>query len=205
MNSNGIDLGFTDERFKGACHVCLIYDHDDQRRRIVTEYLAAGIAQREVVRYFADGTPPETIRGWLLEKGVEVPAAEGSGCFGIMSAEAAYCPTGTFEPDGMIASNKARYVMAERSGFTGSRVCGEMSWALHGHAGSDRFLEYEALLNTVKVPFRHFGMCQYDARRFDGMTLYKVLQVHPYMVAQGQIVANPYYVKPEEYLARLRA
>jgi hypothetical protein len=48
-------------------------------------------------------------------------------------------------------------------------------------------------------------MCQYDARRFDGATLYKVLQVHPYMVAQGQLVQNPYYVKPDEFLASLRS
>jgi hypothetical protein len=47
-------------------------------------------------------------------------------------------------------------------------------------------------------------MCQYDARRFDGATLFKVLQVHPYMVAQGQIVRNPFYLKPEEFLEEFK-
>jgi hypothetical protein len=79
-----------------------------------------------------------------------------------------------------------------------------MTWALRETLGSERFLEYEAMLNTVSVPFPHFGMCQYDARRFDGATLYKVLQVHPFMVAHGQIVQNPFYVKPEEFLGALR-
>jgi hypothetical protein len=44
-------------------------------------------------------------------------------------------------------------------------------------------------------------MCQYDARLFDGATLFKVLQVHPYIIAQGQIVRNPYYIKPEDFKA----
>ena len=82
-------------------------------------------------------------------------------------------------------------------------------WKFEGDArptaeGVERLLDYEA---AQGLSFgRHFaGMCQYDARRFDGATLYRVLQVHRYMVAQGQIVQNPYYVRPEEFLASLRA
>lgn len=204
MGERGIDLGFTDERFRGSCHFCLIYDSDDQRRTFIADYIAAGVAGHEAVRYLVDTTPPETVRAWLVERGVAVAEAEASGCFGVVNAEPAYCPGGRFVPEAMIASNKQRYVVAEQAGLTASRICSEMTWALRGLEGSSRFLEYEALLNTVKVPFRHFGMCQYDARRFDGATLYKVLQVHPYMVAHGQIVRNPYYVRPEEFLATLR-
>jgi len=61
-------------------------------------------------------------------------------------------------------------------------------------------LEYEMGLNAIQDAFPHVGMCQYDARRFDGAMLFKVLQVHPYMVAHGQIVRNPFYLKPEESL-----
>jgi hypothetical protein len=200
----GIELGFTDERLHGSCHCCLIYDDEEQRRHIVPDFLAAGIAHRELVRYLTDGTPPEAIRGSLAARGVDVPAAEARGCFGVAEAQPAYCPSGRFEPEEMIETNKQRYVSAERAGFTATRICCEMTWALRDVAGAERLLEYEALLNTVDVAFRHFGMCQYDARRFDGATLYKVLQVHPYMVAHGQIVQNPYYVRPEEILPALR-
>ena len=48
-------------------------------------------------------------------------------------------------------------------------------------------------------------MCQYDARLFDGATLFKVLQIHPFMVAQGQVVRNPYYLRPEEFLSGIGA
>jgi hypothetical protein len=48
-------------------------------------------------------------------------------------------------------------------------------------------------------------MCLYDARLFDGATLFKVLQVHPYMIARGQIVRNPFYVRPEEFQEELNS
>lgn len=43
-------------------HLCLIYDNEEQRRKIVSEYLAAGLKRGALVRYFADKTTPEEVR-----------------------------------------------------------------------------------------------------------------------------------------------
>jgi hypothetical protein len=196
-----LQMGFTHEHFPESCHICLIYENEQQRQKIVSEYIAAGIRQGEVVRYFTDQTMPESVRSWLLELGVELSEVEQNGSFGISIAENAYCPDGQFEPQKMIDRAVQRYGIAQKAGYTGSRACGEMSWALKDIPGSDRLLEYEVLLNTITSSFPHNGMCQYDARLFDGATLFKVLQVHPYIIAQGQIVRNPYYIKPEEFMA----
>lgn len=194
----GILMGFTRELFPQGAHVCLIYDSEEQHQKIVSEYMAAGLRQGEQVRYFTDTTTPEKIRSWLLELGVELPDDES---FSISKAESAYCPDGQFEPRKMINGSVHRFDHAKKAGYSGVRSCGEMTWALKGIPGSERFLEYEALLNTVTGTFPHSGMCQYDARLFDGITLFKVLQLHPYMIAQGQIVRNPFYVRSEEFLA----
>jgi hypothetical protein len=198
--NKSLQLGFSKEHFPESCHVCLIYENEEQRQKIISEYLAAGIQQGEVVRYFTDKSTPETIRKLLAEKGVEIKKVEEDGSFAISPAENAYCPNGRFDPQKTINDSKLRYEQAEKAGYTGSRACGEMSWALKGLPGSERLIEYEVLLNTVNVPFSHTGMCQYDARLFDGVTLLKVLQVHPYIIAQGQVVQNPYYIRPEEFL-----
>jgi hypothetical protein len=202
-SKQGILLGFTQERFPESSHICLIYENEDQRRKVVAEYLAAGIRQGEVVRYFTDVTTPETVRSWLVEIGVEVPEAEEKGSFTIARADNAYCPNGRFEPQAMIDGCVHRYDLAQQAGYRGVRSAGEMTWIFKGLPGADRLLEYEALLNTVTAAFPHSGMCQYDARVFDGATLFKVLQIHPYMIAQGQVVRNPYYLPPQEFLAGL--
>jgi hypothetical protein len=204
MNEPGKEtrLGFTEEFFPETCHICLIYENEAQRKKIISEYLMAGIRRGEVVRYFTDATTPETVRSWLLELGVDCAEVEKNDRFKIVRAEKSYCPCGHFDPREMIDRTLQRYDWARKAGFTGSRACGEMSWTLKGLPGSDRLLEYELLLNTVNNPFPHTGMCQYDARLFDGATLFKVLQIHPYMIAQGQIIRNPYYLKPEEVTAK---
>ncbi len=186
-------MGLADEQIPGSSHVCLIYESDQQRQQTVSSFLAAGISRRELVRYFTDVTTAEQVRAWLAELGVEVRAAEQRGAFSISSAESAYCPRGCFEPEAMISGTAERYAAAAKAGFSGVRSTGEMSWVLKGAPGSERFLEYEALLNGVSASFPHSGMCQYDTRLFDGATLFKILQVHPFMVAHGQIVRNPDY------------
>lgn len=199
----GTDLGFTHEDLPDCHHLCLIYDNEEQRRKIVSEYLAAGLRRGEFVRYFSDVTPREEIRAWLLGSGVDLPKAEADGDFGIVKARVAYCPDGHFVPEEALERTIARFTMLKKTGYTGSRVTGEMSWTLQDIPDAGRWLEYEVGLNTITDTYPFIGMCQYDARRFDGATLFRVLQVHPYMIAQGQIVRNPFYLKPEEFQARL--
>ena len=49
-----MDMGFTKEVIPECHHLCLIYDSEEERQKIVSEYLAAGLKRGEIVRYFAD-------------------------------------------------------------------------------------------------------------------------------------------------------
>jgi len=195
-------MGFTRERFPAGTHMCLIYDDEAERRRLVSKFLDAGLRDGEKVAYFADLASPDDVRGWLAGMGVDLPADPGR--FGVTQAEATYCPDGTFVPDRMLDTLRAFHAGTVAEGYPGSRVSGEMSWALRGLPGSDRLMEYEALVNDVLASHPVTAICQYDARRFSGEAVFDVLKVHPMMVVNGTIVRNPYYVGPEEFLARRR-
>jgi hypothetical protein len=199
-SKKALSVGSSKELFPSSCHVCLIYENEEQRKKIVARYLAEGLIKGELVRYFADNTKAETVQSWLSELKIDISEAGKIGAFALVSAESAYCPDNQFDPHKTIASAILRYRKAQQDGYKGSCVTGEMSWVLKNIPGSDRFIEYEVLLNTVDDPFPHKGMCQYDARLFDGVTLLKILQVHPYIMAQGQIVQNPYYIRPEDFV-----
>lgn len=199
-----LDMGFTKEHFPQGIHMCLIYDRDDERQKIVSEYMAAGLKQGEQVRYFTDMTAPEDVRSWLLEAGVELPQESKDGPFSILKAEDGYCRNGRFNPKEWVNGLQPHFELVKEAGYSGLRSCGEMTWALKGIPGSERLLEYEVLLSTVTADFPHSGMCQYDARRFDGATLLNVLKVHPWVVVRGKIVQNPYYLSPEEFLKEFK-
>jgi hypothetical protein len=201
-----MDMDFTKTQFPEGIHVCLIYDQDDDRQRIVSEYMAAGLKQGEQIRYLADTTTPEVVQSWLLEAGVKLPTEEiENPPLKILNAESAYCPHGHFNPRELIPTLLPRYELVRKAGYQGQRSCGEMTWALRNISGAERVFEYEALLNTVVANFPHSGMCQYDARRFDGATLFKVLKLHPWMIVRGKIVQNPYYVSSEEFLEEFKS
>lgn len=62
--------------------------------------------------------------------------------------------------------------------------------------------EYEARVSLLLRDHPVTAVCQYDARAFDGAVIMDVLKVHPLMVIRGAVVHNPFFVRPEDYLAR---
>ncbi len=200
INRKEVPMGFTRDSFLEGTHLCLIYDNDEERNKIIAKFLAAGLARSEQVGYFADTATPADVRSWLQDLGALIPEEREDGPFTIFRAQDVYCPNGNFVPAKMLARVGGCYDHAVSAGYTGARVSGEMSWALRGIAGSDRLMEYEALINTITDKHPVTPICQYDARKFDGATLLNVLKVHPMMIVHGQIVQNPYYMRPEEFL-----
>ncbi len=196
-----ITLGATNDSFPEGTHMCLIYDDDEQRKKVISKFLADGTTAGEQVGYFVDSTSREEVRGWLSDMDVRLPDEDQGGDFELFRAVDVYCPEGMFVPEDMLERLRDCYGRALGADYTGARVSGEMTWALRGIPGSERLVEYEALINELSEVHPVTPICQYDARSFDGATLLNVLKVHPMMIVQGQIVRNPYYMKPGEFLA----
>ena len=189
-----------DERFPAGAHMCMIFNIESERNEVISNFLEKGLKSREKVGYFSDVTPPETITGWLRELDVDVDSLRSSDQFVISKADETYCPEGRFVPEQMLDRLKSFYLGSLENGYSGARVTGEMTWALNGFPGSEKLIEYEGKINSIIEEYPLTPICQYDATCFDGSTLFNVLKVHPMMVVRGQVVHNPYYIKPEEFL-----
>ena len=194
-------MGFTEEKFPAGTHICLIYNNDNERRRLIARFLEAGFHEHEKVAYFADTMTTDEVHAWLAAMDVELPQGDQ---FVVTGAVQTYCPGGKFIPDEMLNTLRAFYEETMGAGYPGGRVSGQMSWALRGIPGSDRLMEYEALVNDVLVTHPITAICQYDVRRFNGATILDVLKVHPMMIVHGLIVRNPYFMKPQEFLSQAR-
>jgi len=196
-----VPMGFTHEPFPAGTHMCLIYSSDAERRSIMSKFLDSGLGNGEKVAYFADMMTIEEVNDWLRTEGVELPDGSEPEKFMISEAVKVYCPEGKFVPDDMLDTLRTFYGSSMKEEYTCVRVSGEMTWALKGIPGSDRLMEYEALVNNVVVTHPVTAVCQYDANKFDGGTILDVLKVHPMMIVHGQVVRNPYYLKPEDFLS----
>lgn len=106
-------MGFTKELFPEGTHMCLIYDNEESRRKIVREFLAAGLKHGEQVRYMTDViSTAKDVLSWFSDIGVELPQVREDGPFIMFSAENAYCPNGRFDPTDTIERMKFRYDQA---------------------------------------------------------------------------------------------
>ena len=195
--TKSISVGFCPEHFEQGTHMCLVFRDEADRRKIVSRFVESGIAESERVYYFADTVKPTEVVGWLESLDVDVSDAVAASELTVAEALATYCPDGTFDPDRMLDTLKAAYSSSVDGGYPASRVTGEMSWALRGVPGAEHLIEYEAAINDVVKTHPITAMCQYDANRFDGQVIFQALQVHPYMVMNGQLVRNPYYALKE--------
>ncbi|MBS0368185.1 MAG: MEDS domain-containing protein [Proteobacteria bacterium] len=189
-------LGFDPRPFLEGTHMCFIFNDDNERRQVLAKYIQSGLDSDEQVAYFVDTMTPDELRAQLRKLGVALPDHDDRQCI-LRTAEETYCPDGTFSPDRMLGTLESAWVRSRHDGFKGLRVTGEMNWALRGHPGSELLIEYESRVNQLlrKVPVT--AICQYDARLFDGETLYRLLKVHPMMIVDGRVVKNPYYIVAE--------
>ena len=101
----------------------------------------------------------------------------------------------------MVNKFKDAYLKSKEEGFSHIRACGEMEWATRGIPGSEHLVEYESKYNELYSKYPVTGICQYNANLFDGATIHGILKVHPFLIVRGQIVQNPSYLSPEEFLA----
>jgi hypothetical protein len=180
-------------------HVCLIYKDEHERREVVTEFIRDGLAKGERVAYFADDAP-DVVVGWLADHGIDV--AELSEV-SVAPAREVYCPDGEFKLERMFDYWRSFSHECTEAGLPGARATGETTWSREMPGGAD-IIEYEARLNDVLSEIPVVALCQYDVRRFDGATILDVLRVHPVMLVGGQLVHNPYYMRPEQFLAQRR-
>ncbi|MBI4862139.1 MAG: MEDS domain-containing protein [Candidatus Riflebacteria bacterium] len=182
-------------------HLCLLYETDEEHRTIMVPYLQLGLERHEKVFYITDERSAGKILEYLGETGTDVETYQRRGQLTIFSHTDTYLRDGSFDPTRMIALLEAATRKAIAEGYAALRVTGEMTWALRGSVGSDRLIEYEALLNEFFPGSRALAICQYDRRRFGPGLLMDVLRTHPVAVIGSELLDNVYYIPPREFLA----
>lgn len=152
------------------------------------------------VGYFTDVMPPmNDIDSYLFQLGILPSCQVKPKQMVLAQTETAYCPDGAFIPERMLDYWSSFNNQALSESFTGARMIGNTSWLSKDMPGVERWIEYEAMLNSLmeEVPI-HGVMCQYDVSKLDGAMLFDVLNVHPMMIAAGQVAHNPYFSMPDK-------
>lgn len=186
---------------KPGDHLCCIYRNDKEHRAVITPFIVAGLQRNEKVFYITDERTAKKIINYFADQALNINSYIEKGQFLILTAHDAYLKDDVFDPAKMIELLKKETRDALKSGYSALRVTGEMTWALRGHPGSERLIEYETKLNEFFPKYKSLAVCQYDMRRFKADILLDVLRTHPLAIIGTEVYSNFYYIPPHELLS----
>lgn len=201
-NNQKISLGFTNQQFEPGVHICQIFNDDDERHGALVNYIVSGLQTGENAACFSEKETETTLSEGFFKNGITYKQVEKSGEFTLSKTAEVYFDGGTFDPERMLNLLKEFYENSIKENRSGARVIGEMLPEIDHIPGGSRLMEYEAKVSLLLRQYPINAVCQYDARLFDGSAILDILKVHPYMIVRGSVVHNPFFMQPEEYLAK---
>lgn len=198
-----IELGIGEECVPEGLHICHIFNDDDERNETLTKFIGKGVDSDEKVAVLMESIPRDELLGVLEDAGVDTQEADKHL---VARALDVYCPDAKFDPHTMLERFQAHYRLAIQEGYVGARAVGDMSWALCEEADTELMdlALYECHLNSANSETPCTTICSYDARKFDGGTIMDMLSVHPYTIVRGQLMRNPLFIEPGQFLEELK-
>ena len=134
-------------------HLCLPYDHVDEKTDAVIPFIADGLGRGERCVYIADPDQREALLGALSNAGVNASRALDRGSLWLRTPQETYLRSGKFDPDDMLALLDELITGAQTDGFVGLRGSGEASATEdHGISWSDLDLVRARLQRAVRGP-----------------------------------------------------
>jgi MEDS: MEthanogen/methylotroph, DcmR Sensory domain len=198
-----VPFGITGMDVAAGDHVCAFYRGLAERDRVLLPYLRVGLEAGDKCICVVDATAPDTVLATLgSEVDVREPCKRGQ--LDLLASRDAYFPDGGFTADAMLDfwdQSVSTALQDERFEFV--RAVGEMTWSLRSIPGVGELVRYEAVLNNFASRYPQVILCLYDIDRFSGEIIMDMLKTHPKVLLGGSIYENPYYIRPEDFLAVL--
>jgi len=142
---------------KPTDHVTLFYDTPENKRRILFDFLAAGLEKGKGALYICSEERPEQIRTEMEAFGIEVKKLEKEGALMIRNYDEWYIENGRAECDKIFAHLQEAYKKFQKKGLrgTGEAAC------FFEHNKVRELLRYEyAAHRVLQVPVE--GICAYN-------------------------------------------
>jgi PAS domain S-box-containing protein len=188
-------LGRQLENLRPGAHVFQIYTNRSEQLRVLVSFFRGALIHGGRCLYIADPERADEVSRALRALGQYAADALDRGALILVTTRQPYVNRwdGRFEPQGMLALLAASIDRARLSGFSELRIAGEMAWVLGEDTGSERFPEFEALLNETLPATGSSGLCQLDRRRTQPHVIRDALRTHPVAIIDLRLHTNVYY------------
>jgi PAS domain S-box-containing protein len=187
-----------------GAHLCCIYRSAEEQLAAVVPFMQFGLERNEKCIYIIDESNKNEVIDAFKRSKVKIEEYIKTKKFEFFTKEDAYLKEGNFDPDRMIELLKQKEKESLKEGFQGLRVTGEMTWVFTKVPGVEKLIEYESKLNYFLPGSRCVAFCQYHETKFKADVLLDVIHTHPEVMIYDRLCFNPYFIPPDEFLARMK-
>ena len=170
-------------------HISLFFRNQDEQWQMMRPYLLEHLTTGALVIYLHHSTSSERLMELLHTEGLPLDDLIARGLLRVLPPELSYLLTGRFDAQRMLSFIESAILAALEVGHTRILLTGEMTWSLSGTPGSEQMMSYEEELNPLVDKYPGVTIiCQYDLRRFNGVSILDALLTHPsILVASGRV------------------
>lgn len=186
-----------------GAHILHLYLNEIERRHVLHDFISDGLDRGERICVVHDRPIQEVVNGFGLADEAPQPGPGALPCpappaavgkFATDTSRNFYLAKGVFDHDRVYRQWQEFYRTSRQAGFPACRALGEVLPDLQQVADGQALVLYEANLKQVlQASPLTCVVCQYDSRAFRGDTLLATLRVHPLVLVEGRILANPFY------------
>ena len=201
MFSSRIGLAVPGVELRPGDHICAFYPSLEERDNILVPYIREGLEAGDKCICVIDGTAPGQIVS-TLGPGGEAAALTAGKQLEVIGASEMYLRSGRFSAGEVIGVWKAAISDAMYAGqFDAVRVV--ETWSRRDVIPDmNELLMLESEMNRYLPLYPQVVMCLYDMDQFGSGALVNLVMTHPRMLVGGMVIENPYYLTPDEVLAK---
>jgi len=154
-------------------HLPIFFETDEGRLRLSVPFLRDGLrAGQPCFLYAFDASRKAYLTALQRDKSIDVDAALRDGPLVLL-------PKINTSSRGFLGRWEQVLLEAMTRGPELIRIVGDMATVRQMLESDQDMVDFEASFNVVAKRFPLVALCQYDVRRFDGMTIFRGIKAHP--------------------------
>ena len=185
-------------------HICAFFNSVDEEHRVLRSFIKDGFESGDKAFHIVDPELQAQHLKRLVESGIDVERAMGTGQLELRRWQDAYLRGDRFDQDAMLSLLEEVLQSGEASGYPLTRLVAHMEWALLNRPGVDDLLEYETRLNYMLPKYDDPVICTYDLSKFSASAVMDIMRTHPVVIVGEVLQENPFFVPPDQFLLEIR-
>ena len=181
-------------------HAVLFYEKNEEILNSVHAFIKNSLENNERCIYIDGLENQNKILAELRNSFGNIDYFFESGQLQFYNVKEVYGDPENFIADDMISLLEDKAKSAVNEGYNGLSITGELKGIIDFTGGKEEIIKYEWKLHE-QIFEKHpvSALCRYNIDLFDKEIIKAAVELHDYIVWQGKLYENPYYIDPKGY------